>query len=130
MLVWLKSLVNAFSPEVRQPIELFPVHHYRIVCIVLTYQDLYVLRVFVFSLASLELSEKQCKELDLKLKAREEFLLPIYHQVAVQFVDLHDTPGRMQEKGVISVSVHDSFMTVKRCDTESKMYSGNMTLPF
>lgn len=130
MLVWLKSLVNAFSPEVRQPIELFPVHHYIIVCIVLTYQDLYVLRVFVFSLASLELSEKQCKELDLKLKAREEFLLPIYHQVAVQFVDLHDTPGRMQEKGVISVSVHDSFMTSKRRDTESKMYSGNMTLPF
>ncbi|TSL34519.1 Acetyl-CoA carboxylase [Bagarius yarrelli] len=32
----------------------------------------------------------------------EEFLLPIYHQVAVQFADLHDTPGRMQEKGVIT----------------------------
>uniref|UniRef100_A0A7N6AKA8 acetyl-CoA carboxylase n=1 Tax=Anabas testudineus TaxID=64144 RepID=A0A7N6AKA8_ANATE len=41
-------------------------------------------------------------ELESKLKAREEFLLPIYHQVAVQFVDLHDTPGRMQEKGVIT----------------------------
>ncbi|XP_042344465.1 acetyl-CoA carboxylase isoform X2 [Plectropomus leopardus] len=53
-------------------------------------------------LASPELSEKQCKELKSKLKAREEFLLPIYHQVAVQFVDLHDTPGRMQEKGVIN----------------------------
>ncbi|XP_071338955.1 acetyl-CoA carboxylase isoform X2 [Trachinotus anak] len=52
--------------------------------------------------ASPELSEKQCKELESKLKAREEFLLPIYHQVAVQFVDLHDTPGRMQEKGVIT----------------------------
>ncbi|CAB1321598.1 unnamed protein product [Coregonus sp. 'balchen'] len=37
-----------------------------------------------------------------KLRAREEFLLPIYHQVAVQFVDLHDTPGRMQEKGAIT----------------------------
>uniref|UniRef100_A0A665XCG1 acetyl-CoA carboxylase n=1 Tax=Echeneis naucrates TaxID=173247 RepID=A0A665XCG1_ECHNA len=48
------------------------------------------------------LSDKQCKELESKLKAREEFLLPIYHQVAVQFVDLHDTPGRMQEKGVIT----------------------------
>ncbi|XP_054466487.1 acetyl-CoA carboxylase isoform X1 [Anoplopoma fimbria] len=56
----------------------------------------------VEQLASPELSEKQCKELESKLKAREEFLLPIYHQVAVQFVDLHDTPGRMQEKGVIS----------------------------
>ncbi|XP_061116348.1 acetyl-CoA carboxylase isoform X4 [Conger conger] len=49
-----------------------------------------------------ELSEKERKDLEGKLKAREEFLLPIYHQVAVQFVDLHDTPGRMQEKGVIT----------------------------
>uniref|UniRef100_A0A7N6A6G0 acetyl-CoA carboxylase n=1 Tax=Anabas testudineus TaxID=64144 RepID=A0A7N6A6G0_ANATE len=49
-----------------------------------------------------KLSDKQCRELESKLKAREEFLLPIYHQVAVQFVDLHDTPGRMQEKGVIT----------------------------
>ncbi|PWA19506.1 hypothetical protein CCH79_00006981 [Gambusia affinis] len=49
-----------------------------------------------------ELSDKEIKELEKKLKAREEFLLPIYHQVAVQFVDLHDTPGRMQEKGVIT----------------------------
>ncbi|XP_051924733.1 acetyl-CoA carboxylase isoform X2 [Hippocampus zosterae] len=56
----------------------------------------------VEKLASLDLPEKQCRELEAKLKAREEFLLPIYHQVAVQFVDLHDTPGRMQEKGVIT----------------------------
>ncbi|XP_047447248.1 acetyl-CoA carboxylase isoform X2 [Mugil cephalus] len=56
----------------------------------------------VEQLASPELSDKQCKELESKLKAREEFLLPIYHQVAVQFVDLHDTPGRMQEKGAIT----------------------------
>eukprot|EP00064_Thunnus_orientalis_P008280 superscaffoldBa00000975_g8303 len=56
----------------------------------------------VEQLASPELSDKQCRELESKLKAREEFLSPIYHQVAVQFVDLHDTPGRMQEKGVIT----------------------------
>ncbi|XP_072244094.1 acetyl-CoA carboxylase isoform X2 [Leuresthes tenuis] len=56
----------------------------------------------VEQLASPELSDKQGRELEAKLKAREEFLLPIYHQVAVQFVDLHDTPGRMQEKGVIT----------------------------
>lgn len=61
---------------------------------------------FLFSSASPELSDKQSRELELKLKAREEFLLPIYHQVAVQFVELHDTPGRMQEKGVITVSQH------------------------
>ncbi|NXW39922.1 ACACB carboxylase, partial [Nyctiprogne leucopyga] len=33
---------------------------------------------------------------------REELLLPMYYQVAVHFADLHDTPGRMQEKGVIT----------------------------
>uniref|UniRef100_A0A1A8NE37 acetyl-CoA carboxylase n=1 Tax=Nothobranchius rachovii TaxID=451742 RepID=A0A1A8NE37_9TELE len=49
-----------------------------------------------------ELSPADRKELETKLKDREEFLLPIYHQVAVQFADLHDTPGRMQEKGVIT----------------------------
>ena len=36
---------------------------------------------------------------------REEELSPMYHQVAVKFVDLHDTPGRMQEKGCIDVSI-------------------------
>jgi len=36
-----------------------------------------------------------------QLEAREKELLPIYHQVAVQFADLHDTAGRMKEKGVI-----------------------------
>uniref|UniRef100_A0A4W5QEN6 Acetyl-CoA carboxylase beta n=1 Tax=Hucho hucho TaxID=62062 RepID=A0A4W5QEN6_9TELE len=46
--------------------------------------------------------DKQRRDLEGKLRAREEFLLPIYHQVAVQFVDLHDTPGRMQEKGAIT----------------------------
>lgn len=51
-----------------------------------------------------ELSEAQRKQLDKQLKAREELLLPVYHQVAVRFADLHDTPGRMQEKGVITVS--------------------------
>ncbi|KAG8588869.1 hypothetical protein GDO81_006133 [Engystomops pustulosus] len=49
-----------------------------------------------------ELSPADCKDLENKLKEREEFLIPIYHQVAVQFADLHDTPGRMQEKGVIT----------------------------
>ncbi|KPP69579.1 acetyl-CoA carboxylase 1-like [Scleropages formosus] len=49
-----------------------------------------------------ELSVPERKELETKLKEREEFLLPIYHQVALQFADLHDTPGRMQEKGVIT----------------------------
>lgn len=53
-------------------------------------------------LASPELSEQEQKDLEARRRAREEFLLPMYHQVAVQFVDLHDTPGRMQEKGAIT----------------------------
>ena len=52
-----------------------------------------------------ELSEAQRRELEKQLKAREELLLPMYYQVAVHFADLHDTPGRMQEKGVITVSL-------------------------
>ena len=57
-----------------------------------------------------ELSPPDRKELETKLKEREEFLLPIYHQVAVQFADLHDTPGRMQEKGVITVRTLSLFL--------------------
>uniref|UniRef100_A0A8C9FBM1 acetyl-CoA carboxylase n=1 Tax=Pavo cristatus TaxID=9049 RepID=A0A8C9FBM1_PAVCR len=49
-----------------------------------------------------ELSAADRKDLESKLKEREEFLTPIYHQVAMQFADLHDTPGRMQEKGAIT----------------------------
>ncbi|PNI64839.1 ACACB isoform 1 [Pan troglodytes] len=49
-----------------------------------------------------DLSDKDHKDLEGRLKAREDLLLPIYHQVAVQFADFHDTPGRMLEKGVIS----------------------------
>lgn len=43
--------------------------------------------------------------LETKLKVREDQLSPIYHQIAVAFADLHDTPGRMQEKGVVAVSL-------------------------
>lgn len=50
-----------------------------------------------------ELQDKDRKALEGQLKAREELLLPVYHQVAVQFADLHDTPGRMLEKGIICV---------------------------
>ena len=47
---------------------------------------------------------KEQKELEGRLKAREEVLSSIYHQIAVEFAELHDTPGRMLEKGCISVS--------------------------
>lgn len=44
-------------------------------------------------------------KLEKQLTEREEKLLPMYHQVAVHFADLHDTPGRMEELGVISVCI-------------------------
>uniref|UniRef100_A0A8C4Q2H7 Acetyl-CoA carboxylase n=2 Tax=Eptatretus burgeri TaxID=7764 RepID=A0A8C4Q2H7_EPTBU len=53
-------------------------------------------------LASLELGVDERKEVEVRLRDREEFLLPIYHQIAVCFADLHDTPGRMQEKAVVT----------------------------
>lgn len=40
--------------------------------------------------------------LEKELDAREKYLTPVYHQIAVQFADLHDTPGRMLNKQVIS----------------------------
>ncbi|XP_073737078.1 acetyl-CoA carboxylase 2 isoform X2 [Callorhinus ursinus] len=49
-----------------------------------------------------ELSDKDRKDLEGQLKAREDLLLPIYHQVAVQFADLHDRPICMLEKGAIA----------------------------
>ncbi|KAK3576974.1 hypothetical protein CHS0354_005975 [Potamilus streckersoni] len=48
------------------------------------------------------LSEQELKSLEQQLNKREEELLPMYHQVAVSFADLHDTAGRMEEKGTIS----------------------------
>lgn len=39
--------------------------------------------------------------LETRIKEMENVLLPIYHQVATNFADLHDTPGRMLQKRVI-----------------------------
>jgi acetyl-CoA carboxylase/biotin carboxylase 1 len=36
-----------------------------------------------------------------EISDRESLLLPVYDQIAVHFADLHDTPGRMKERGVI-----------------------------
>jgi acetyl-CoA carboxylase/biotin carboxylase 1 len=48
-----------------------------------------------------EAVEVSVVELEKQLEAREKNLLPIYHQIAVAFSDLHDTPGRMLCKHVI-----------------------------
>eukprot|EP00897_Mesotaenium_endlicherianum_P010369 jgi/Mesen1/9360/ME000061S08809 len=36
-----------------------------------------------------------------QIKAREKALLPVYRTIAIKFAELHDTPRRMQAKGVI-----------------------------
>ncbi|XP_047552330.1 acetyl-CoA carboxylase 2 isoform X3 [Lutra lutra] len=48
------------------------------------------------------LSDKDRKDLEGQLKAREQRLLPVYHQVAVQFASLHDKPICMLEKGALA----------------------------
>jgi acetyl-CoA carboxylase/biotin carboxylase 1 len=50
---------------------------------------------------STDLTKEAKMEVEEAMRKREEILAPIYHQVAVQFADLHDTPTRMLEKGVI-----------------------------
>lgn len=44
----------------------------------------------------------QKASLEKELKARESTLMSIYHQVALSFADLHDTPVRMYEKNCIA----------------------------
>lgn len=43
----------------------------------------------------------RAKEIQAKIASRERKLIPVYHQVALHFADLHDTPRRMLAKGVI-----------------------------
>ncbi|XP_049793738.1 acetyl-CoA carboxylase isoform X1 [Schistocerca nitens] len=52
-------------------------------------------------LSSPNLSNEEKVILENKISERERFLRPMYHQVAVHFADLHDTPERMHEKGTI-----------------------------
>lgn len=44
---------------------------------------------------------KELLDIEKKISEREQFLLPMYHQISVHFADLHDTPERMLEKGAI-----------------------------
>jgi acetyl-CoA carboxylase / biotin carboxylase 1 len=46
--------------------------------------------------------EKELNAIRAQLYERETYLTPIYHQIAVGFADLHDTPGRMFKKKTIS----------------------------
>ena len=47
------------------------------------------------------MEDKERASLQQAVKERENSLLPVYAQIAEQFADLHDTPGRMKAKGVI-----------------------------
>ncbi|OJJ85071.1 acetyl-CoA carboxylase ACC1 [Aspergillus glaucus CBS 516.65] len=47
------------------------------------------------------LSKEQLSEIKTRMAAREEQLLPVYMQIALQFADLHDRAGRMQAKNTI-----------------------------
>ncbi|KAL7542222.1 hypothetical protein ACHAXR_012111 [Thalassiosira sp. AJA248-18] len=56
-----------------------------------------------------ELQERVCEverqEVMDAIQQREQALLPVYEQIAVQFCELHDTPGRMKAVGVIERAV-------------------------
>jgi len=53
-------------------------------------------------LAEADITDDRRRELKDEVKAREQSLIPFYRTVAVHFADLHDTPGRMLAKNVIS----------------------------
>lgn len=51
----------------------------------------------------LEAKPEEKAALEKVMQEREQFLRPLYQQIAIHFADLHDTPDRMLEKGVIQV---------------------------
>ncbi|CAG8469460.1 4231_t:CDS:2 [Paraglomus brasilianum] len=51
------------------------------------------------------LTEAERQAIKAQLDARKNELLPVYTQIAFQFADLHDTPGRMKAKGCIRKSL-------------------------
>ena len=71
-------------------------------------------------LQAANLPQEQRLQLEQQIVDREKFLMPMYHQVAVHFADLHDTPERMQEKGAIMVcrsSLTTAFFIYFTCVT-------------
>jgi len=51
--------------------------------------------------ADTSLSSEESAKIKAELTAREKVLIPIYSQIAIQFVDLHDRANRMKAKGTI-----------------------------
>ncbi|KAI9483961.1 MAG: acetyl-CoA carboxylase [Benjaminiella poitrasii] len=56
-------------------------------------------------LAASETSEDKKVQIKTQMERREQELLPVYQQIAIQFADLHDRSGRMKAKGVIRKSL-------------------------
>lgn len=59
-----------------------------------------VLQILKDSLTSVNSPEERV-DIEKQMRKREKELEPMYHQVAVHFADLHDTPERMFEKNAI-----------------------------
>merc|ERR1739838_766760 len=59
------------------------------------------MKKLVEELADSGTTNQEKARLEQEIKRREEQLAGVYHQVAVQFAELHDTPVRMKEKGTI-----------------------------
>lgn len=57
------------------------------------------------SLHDKSLSGEELASVKAKMTEREERLLPVYSQVALQFADLHDRAGRMEAKGTIRAAL-------------------------
>lgn len=53
------------------------------------------------ALQDTSLSAEQLSQIKNKMTERENQLLPVYLQIALQFADLHDRAGRMEAKGTI-----------------------------
>jgi len=47
-------------------------------------------------------SDDEKRSIAAEIKQRQKDIMPFYQQVAIQFADMHDTPGRMLAKGVIN----------------------------
>jgi len=60
-----------------------------------------IMKKLVVQLADHGTTNAEKARLEQDIKRREEQLAGVYHQVAVQFAELHDTPVRMKEKGTI-----------------------------
>lgn len=52
-------------------------------------------------MADPNLTREQLAEVKTQMTQREQLLLPLYSQIALQFADLHDRAGRMEAKGTI-----------------------------